>query len=316
MSNNGLSILHLVTSEEIFFQYQIDVLEEKGVECTVLPVPGQDQIDGDMGVKRGLKEYLQYFPKVRRQLRRGGFDLIHANYGLTAPFAVTQFSLPVVLTLWGSDVIGFDGFVTKTCAWRCDAVTVRSKEMRDLLGRNDAHIIPSGIDMERFHQIDREEARKRVGWDIDGIYILFPYSPEYKRKNYPLAQSVVEDCQNEFSREIQLQTISGIPHNEVVYYLNAANAVLVTSDHEGSPNTVKEALACNVPVVSTDVGDVRERLDGVTPSGVGTTKKELVHLLRTVLESGARSNGRENVREVSWDRIGDQLIEIYRRVLN
>lgn len=314
-TDDDFRVLHLTTSEEIFFTQQIETLEEKGVDCTVLVVPGAEQIDGDMSSKRGIKEYLQFVPKVRRELRRGDYDLIHANYGLTAPYAVTQFRLPVVLTLWGSDVVGFDGLVTKACAWRADAVTVRSEEMRELLGREDAHIVPSGVDLERFRPIDRTEARERVGWDVEGTHVLFPYSPEYERKNYPLAKRVVEQAETELGEEITLQTISGVPHKDVPYYVNAADALLLTSDHEGSPNTVKEAMACNVPVVSMDVGDVRERLDGVKPSRLGTTEDDLVDGLAQVLQQGERSNGREIVREVGWNRIGDRLVEIYRTIL-
>jgi len=309
-----LSVLHLVTAEEIFFRQQIETLESKGVDCTVCVVPGAEQIDGHMADKRGIKEYLQYLPKVRQELRDGEYDIVHANYGLTAPYAVTQFRLPVVLTLWGSDVVGFDGLVTKACAWRADAVTVRSTEMRALLGQEDAMIVPSGVNLGRFRPIEQIEARTKVGWDVDGTHVLFPYSPSYERKNYPLAKRVVEQASDELGFDLSLQTISGIAHEEIPYYMNAADCVLLTSDHEGSPNTVKEAMACNVPVVSTDVGDVRERLDGVSPGGVGSTERELVDLVCEVVASGDRSNGREAVRDVSWDRIGDRLLEIYDRV--
>ncbi|PCR91549.1 glycosyltransferase [Natrinema ejinorense] len=315
-ADDSLQVLHLVTAREIFFDQQIEVLEEKGVDCTVCVVPGAEQIDGDMGGRRGVKEYLQYFPRVRRELRRGEYDLVHANYGLTAPYAVTQFQLPVVLTLWGSDVVGFDGLVTKACAWQCDAVTVRSREMRELLGRDDAHIIPSGVDLERFKPIDDRVAREEVGWRTDRTHVLFPYSPDYERKNYPLAERVVERTRKRIDSEIELQTISGVRHEEVPLYMNAADVLLLTSEHEGSPNTVKEALACNLPVVSTDVGDVRARLRNVSPSGVGETEDELVAQLVSVLDADTRSNGREAVREVSWDRIGDRLKEIYARTID
>ncbi|MDZ5810491.1 glycosyltransferase [Halorubrum sp. AD140] len=307
-----LRVLHLVTAEEVFFTQQIDVLQSKGVDCTVLVVPGQEQVDGDMGARRGPGEYLKFLPRVRRELRRGDYDLIHANYGLTAPYAVTQFRLPVVMTLWGSDVVGFDGLVTKACAWRADAVTVRSEEMRELLGRADVHIVPSGVDMDKFRPIDQTDARERVGWDVEGTHVLFPYSPDYERKNYPLAERVVERTSETMGEEITLQTISGIDHDEVPYYVNAADCVLLTSRHEGSPNTVKEAMACNVPVVSTDVGDVRERLEGVSPSDVGTTEIELGTSLAGVVRARQRSNGRDVVREVSWDRIGDKILNIYK----
>lgn len=308
-----LSVLTLVTSEEIFFRQQVDTLESKGVDVTTVTVPGGGQIDGAMAESRGPTEYLRYLPRVRRALKRDEYDLVHANYGLTAPYAITQFRYPVVLTLWGSDVVGFDGMVTKACAWRCDAITVRSEEMRELLGR-DAHIVPSGIDMETFRPLPRDEARTEVGWN-EGYNVLFPYSPDYERKNYPLAEAVVDSTEEELGEEIALRTISGVDHDRVPWYLNASDALILTSRHEGSPNTVKEAMACNVPVVSTDVGDVRERLDGVSNSHVGATESELVAGLTDVLRSGERSNGREAVREVSWDRIGDRFVDIYRSVI-
>ncbi len=309
----GLRVLHLATSREVFFEQQIAALEEKGVDCSVCVVPGAEQVDGDMGSRRGVWEYLQFLPRVRRELRRGEYDLIHANYGLTAPFAVTQFRLPVVLTLWGSDVVGFDGIVTKACAWRADAVTVRSEEMRALLGRKDSYVVPSGVDLELFRPIDRQVARKHVGWDLGKTHVLFPYSPDYERKNYPLAKRVVDRVTRETGEEISLHTISGVDHREMPYYINAADALLLTSEHEGSPNTVKEAMACNVPVVSTDVGDVQERLRGVNPSGVAT-EHSLAPLLVEVLQENGRSNGRESVKEVSWEEIAGQLLDIYQEV--
>jgi glycosyltransferase involved in cell wall biosynthesis len=308
------SVLHLVTSNEVFFEQQVEVLESKGVDCTVLVVPGEDQVDGAMGERRGPAEYLRFVPTVRRELRRGEYDLVHANYGLTAPYAVTQLRLPTVLTLWGSDVVGLDGLVTRLCAPWADAITVRSAEMRDLLGR-DAHVVPSGVDMERFRPIDRDQARERVGWDRDGVHVLFPYSPGYERKRYPLAERVVGRATDRTGLDVRLRTISGVSHDEVPYYVNAADALLLTSRHEGSPNTVKEAMACNVPVVSTDVGDVRERLADVSPSAVCADEDGLVDGLTAVLEAGGRSNGRERVREVGWDRIGDRILDIYREVL-
>lgn len=312
---DDLSVLHLVTAEEIFFTQQIETLEGKGIDCDVCVVPGAEQIDGNMANKRGLKEYIQYLPKVRRALRNGDYDIIHANYGLTAPFAVTQFRLPVVLTLWGSDVVGLDGLITKTFAWRADAVTVRSKEMQALLGSKNAHIVPSGVNVDRFHPIDQAEARRQVGWDIDSTHILFPYSPDYDRKNYPRAKRVVEKVSEKLEVNISLQTISGVDHEEVPWYINAADCMLLTSDHEGSPNTIKEAMACNVPVITTDVGDVRERLEDVYPGGIGTNDTELVNLLIDTLQSERRSNGRDAVMEVSWNRIGDYFVSLYDSVL-
>lgn len=311
----GLRVLHLTTSEETFFEQQIATLEKRGVTCDVAVVPGQEQIDGDLGARRGLAEYVRFLPRVRSKLAHDQYDLVHANYGLTAPYAVLLSRLPVVLTLWGSDVIGLDGLVTKAFAWRCDAVTVRSREMRELLGISAAHIVPSGVDLERFRPLDTTAARENVGWTEDGYHVLFPYSPGYERKRYPLAESVVDRASERVERNVTLHTVSGVAHEEMVHYVNAADALLLTSRHEGSPNTVKEALACNVPVVSTDVGDVRERLAGVSPSAVCSTPAELVAGLVDVLRSGHRSNGREAVEPLSWDNIGAKLVRIYEDIV-
>ncbi len=308
-------MLHLTTSREAFFDQQITELEKRGVTCAVCVVPGSTHVDGGMPAKRGMREYARYFSKVRQALGRDDYDLIHANYGLTAPFAITQFRYPVVLTLWGSDVVGFDGLVTKACAWRADAVTVRSEEMRRLLGNDNAYLLPSGVDLELFRPLDRTRARQRVGWADDAKYVLFPYSQEYERKNYPLAERIVNDVAERLDTPVRLQTISGAPHENVPFYMNAADCLLLTSRREGSPNTVKEAMACDVPVVSTEVGDVKTRLHGVDPGGVGTSEAELSGLLFDVLEEPRRSNGREAVRDVSWDRIGERLMTIYQHVL-
>lgn len=188
--------------------------------------------------------------------------------------------------------------------------------MRELLGRQDSIIVPSGIDLDLFHPITRSEAREHIGWDVDGANVLFPYSPYYKRKNHPLAINVVNEVELILGENVNLRSIERIPHDEMPYYINAADAVLLTSKYEGSPNAVKEALACNVPVVSTDVGDVKKRLEAVSPGGVGNNQKELVKILVNVLESGNRSKGRETVRNLSWDQIGTRIIEIYRSVLS
>lgn len=314
-TNSQLNVLHLVTSKEIFFRQQIEALESKGITCTICVVPGGEQIDGAMPKKRGIKEYLIYLLKVRRQLRNGNFDLIHANYGLTAPFALTQFTYPVILTLWGSDVVGLDGRITKLFAGRADAITVRSEEMQELLGIEDVHIIPSGIDLDRFYPIERSQAREYLSWDEDQLIVLFPYAPDYERKNFPLAKRVVNQAETELQTKVTIKTISDVAHSEMVYYYNASNVVLLTSKYEGSPNTVKEALACNIPIISTDVGDVHKRLQDVNRSHVGQTETELVDRLVEVLKINQRTNGREIVTELSWDNIGDSIIDIYYSVL-
>ena len=306
-----MHVLTLTTNADApFMNQQMAALEERGVSFTTLSVAGEVAADVD----RSPTDYLRTVPRVIREAGNG-YDLIHAHYGLTGPMALAQLRKPVVLSLWGSDVHGPVKPVSSACAPLCDEVVVMSEEMREALGR-DCRVVPDGVDLDRFRPEPRERAREKVGWnDVGDAYqVLFPYSPEREVKNYPRARRIVNAADNLLDRSVELRTVYGVDHDEVPDYMNAADALLLTSRSEGSPNSVKEAMACNLPVVAVDVGDVRERLAGVEPSRVATGDEELLTGLMDVLERGERSNGREAAREVSVERTADRLLEIYERV--
>jgi len=307
-------VLNVVTSEESrFFQHQVAVLERQGVDCATLEVPGE-RTETDEGTDpRSVTDYIRLYPQVLRA-SFGGYDLVHANYGLTAPAALAQPNLPVVLSLWGSDLFKTFGPLSRLCARLADEVIVMSQEMADAVGV-PCHVIPHGVDLSLFRPLPRRAARESLGWRRDARHVLFPYAMVREEKNYPRAKRVTERAAAAVDGDLELQTIHGVPHDRMPMYYNAADALLLTSRHEGSPNSVKEAMACDVPVVSTDVGDVRERLDGVEPSAVCTTDDELVAALVRVLRQGGRSNGREHAREVGLDQMGDSIRSVYRSAL-
>ena len=310
-----MDVLNLVTNAESqFYRTQVDVLEDTGVDTTTLAVPGTHEYgeNGD-SANRSLVDYVKFYPPV---LRRSfdSYDLIHANYGLTAPAAIAQPNLPVVLSLWGSDLMGTYGSVSEFCANHCDAVIVMSEEMAQRLDC-ECYVIPHGIDLDQFEPLPQADARDELGWDRDVHHVLFPYPPGREVKNYPRAERVVDLVRDRFDDDVELQTVSGVPHDLMPQYFNAADVLLLTSDREGSPNTVKEAMACNLPVVSTDVGDVRDRLDGVDHSRVATSDERLADAVADVLRSGERSDGREAVRSLSTDRMGERIHEVYQDVL-
>ncbi|KPN29185.1 glycosyltransferase, family [Halolamina pelagica] len=155
-----------------------------------------------------------------------------------------------------------------------------------------------------------------MGWDAESRHVLFPYPREREVKNYPRAERVVDAAREYLDTPVTLHSVTGVPHAEMPTYLNAADALLLTSNHEGSPNAVKEALACNLPVVATDVGDVRTRLDGLAQAHVGRSDAELVDGLVAVLRSDERPRGRERVREISRQHTGEQLLALYREVVD
>lgn len=309
----SLRVLHLVTTERPFFRQQVEALEAHGVEQTVLSVPnGYDPANGEA---RTALDYLRFYPRVLRE-SLGAYDLIHANTVRTAPHALAQPALPVVTTFWGKDVLDTHSrqrTVSKWCAKVADSVVVPSTEMADELG-GTVHVVPHGIDLGLFQPADRLAAKRDVGWDEETKHVLFPYVPARAEKNHSLAAAVVETVDRYLDVDVELQVVHGQPHDQMPRFMNAADALLLTSAYEGGPVAVKEALACNLPVVSTDVGDVSERVAGVDGAFVGRSKADLTAALATVLASDIRCDGRAAVEHLTVDDMAAQLVSIYESV--
>lgn len=304
-----MRVLSLVTKPyATFYWNQTNLLEELGVDVTTLN-PVATRTDES----RSVLDYLRVYPTALRE-SFGSYDLVHANYGLTAPLALAQPNLPVVLSLWGTDLMGRFGPVSKFCANRCDAVVVMTEEMASLVDR-DCYVVPHGVDTDLFEPMPQADAQSTLEWDPDTYHVFFPYSPEQGVKDYPRAERVVNAVDDLLDRPVVLHSTNTIPYERMPVYMNAADALLLTSKREGSPNTVKEALACNLPVVSTDVGDVATRLDGVSPAAVGRTDEELVDGLASVLESNERCDGREAIMPLSARNSAKRLQSIYESVL-
>ena len=299
-----MRVLNLVTTPDHFFAEQVRILERNGLTVDTVSVPGD--------APRSVADYLRYSPSVL-SAAVDSYDLVHANYGLTAPFALAQPRRPVVLSLWGGDLMGEYRWLSKWCARRCAATIVMSEQMKRSLD-TPATVLPHGVDLQRFQPEDQQTAQRAVGWDRTATHVLFPYSPDRPVKNYPLAKRVFDRLQETHRSPLELHVLDGVDHDRMSTYMSAADLLLFTSRREGSPNVIKEALACNLPIVATDVGDVRERLAGVSPSKVCQSESELVAAAETVLADGRRSNGRETLSEVTLERMGEQLIEIYETV--
>ncbi|MFW5939452.1 MAG: glycosyltransferase [Halolamina sp.] len=303
-----MRVLNLVPSANSnAYRGQVRALRDHGVNCATLAVPGA-HVPGERS--RSVADYLVHLARALRSGRE--FDLVHANQGVVAPAALAL-GRPTVVSLWGTDLYGSLGPVSRGCARLADATVVMSSAMADSL---DVHcrVIPHGVDAARFRPTDRASARQSLGWG-DGHHVLFPYAPERQVKDFPRAERVVDDVGDRIDGPVELQAVSDVPHDRMPTYVNAADALLVTSAHEGSPNAVKEALACGLPVVSTPVGDVPARLDGVAPSTTATTDSALADALADVLRGGERSNGRESIQELSQDRTARELAAVYREVL-
>jgi len=313
-----VKVLGLTTTAwRSFYEQQEAAVETAGVDYETLEVPGDHRGFDDGVRKRSALDYVRYYPQVLRHCL-DGYDLIHANYGLTTPFAVCQPSLPVVASLWGGEFIG-NRFapVTRVSVKRADAVLVPSEPMVDRLPpsvRDRARVVPFPVDTDRFQPVPRDEARERVGWDTDDQVVLFPYAEARYEKNYPLAERVVDGLDDD---DVELRSVANEPYERMPDYLNASDALLVTSRWESGPMTVKEALACGVPVVSRPVGFAPNVLDDVRHCRLGRTERELRQGLRDALAADGRlaGDGRERVTSYGRAEMGERVRAVYERCL-
>lgn len=267
-------------------------------------------------VGKGMKGYLKAFFSLHKKIKEYQPDIIHAHYGLSGLLANLQREVPVVTTYHGSDinvaaVRRFSKMAMRLSAWN---IFVSQRNVKLARVNNKYTLLPCGIDMDNFTLQNKEEARTVLQWKRNGKYVLFAGAFENAVKNASLAQAAVQLLQN-----VKLVELKGYNRKEVVTLFNAADALLLTSFAEGSPQVVKEAMACNCPVVTVDVGDVKERLELVHPSAVvERNPQSIANALQAIMEKGERSNGREELLRQGLDnwRVAEKLIYIYNNIVN
>lgn len=302
-----------------FIVRQAEFLRAAGVDVEVFEFRGQQR----------AWNYARAWRHVHTRVKRGGFDLVHAQFGQCALVALPT-RVPLVVTLRGDDLQGVlddaDGRLTlsgrllarltRFAARRADAVIVVSEHMKHFLDAGvEAHVIPSGLDLQRFRLMPQSEARARLGLPPDRKLVLFVGRPTLARKRHDLARRAVALVDPALRADLVLGW--GLPHADVPVYMNACDVLVFTSLQEGSPNVVKEALACDLPVVSVHVGDVAERLHGVANCEVTADDRPetIAAALERVLRRGGRSDGRRAVAHLAEEALTQQVIGIYHAVL-
>lgn len=302
----------------VFIARQAEFLRREGVEVELFPFRGA----------RNPRNYLAAWSEVRRRVRRGRYDLVHAQFGQSGITALPK-SVPLVVTFRGDDLEGIIGengryiasgwllrSLSRAVARRADAIIVVSEHMKRYLPRSAAaHVMPSGIDLELFRPRPRDEARTALGLPLEERLVLFVGNPSLARKRFGLAQAAVDRLA--LDRPARLIVGWEMPHRQIADLMNACDALIVTSMQEGSPNSVKEALACNLPVVSVPVGDVAVRLQGVEGCELCPDDRveTLAAALTRVLEREERIQGRSAVAHLDEVLLTRQLIGIYHSVL-
>jgi teichuronic acid biosynthesis glycosyltransferase TuaC len=286
---------------------QVEEIRRRGVDVDVFSFPP------------GRGRYLPATRRLRRLLRRERFDLVHAHYGLPGWCARLAGARPLLVSFHGTDVRhGLVGPLSHRLAWRVEMAAAVSRALfepeagRPGLPRvPGSAVLPCGPDLGRFQPIPRAEARRALGLDPDGRYLLFPANPARPEKRGDRARALA------VAAGAELLTGGAIDPERMPLWVNAANAVLVTSDHEGFGMVCVEALACDVPVASTPVGIAPWALEGV--SGTLCAPFDALawseFLLPHLDAPDPRVDGARRAAALSAARMAERTIAAYRDLL-
>jgi teichuronic acid biosynthesis glycosyltransferase TuaC len=288
-----------------FVYEQVKALRREGLQVDVLFVNG----------RASRWHYLWGYPRLWKQLAYVRYDLIHAHYVFSGWIARAQCRLPVVQSFHApGQMHTYQGWLARRLAPLVDAVIVTSADHKARLGFERAQIIPCGVDLELFAPRARDEARRELGWDPDRKVLAWIGDPR-PEKRVDLAYAAYEALKQRRD-DTDLRVVSKVPHAQVPVYMNAADALLLTSDHEGSPVVIKEAMACNLPIVSTDVGDVLEVIAGVEGCYLAAqTPEDLAAKADLALSFGKRTRGREAIQHLQTSGEARRIIALYEQVL-
>jgi teichuronic acid biosynthesis glycosyltransferase TuaC len=283
-----------------FVAQQAEDLANIGATVSVLPFDARSD----------RKQYLLAARRLRARIREDRPDVVHAHYGLTGFAAVVASRVPVITTFHGSDAhIPWQRRVSRLAAARSTAVCV-SAGVAAQLGRQDAHVIPMGVDTELFRPRSKSEARSALGLGNDERYVLFPAARGNRVKRYGLFSDTVARL------DATPLEFSGFDRDAAALLLNAVDVVLMTSLHEGSPLTVREALACGTPVVSVPVGDVFDTIADLPACAVAAPDPDLLAAaLRVSFETDAPADRlRARALETSRTAVAARLLALYEDV--
>lgn len=303
-----------------FIKEQGEALRESGADIDYFPVTG-----------KGLTGYWKAALQLRKYLKERRYDLIHAHFILSGCVAVfAAGGTPVVLSLMGSDAYGeyvgerkvifssrYLTLLTLLVQPFVKAIISKSENIeRYVYLKRKSFIIPNGIDTRKFRSVP--DYGGELFLNPAKKQILFLGSKNSVRKNFTLAKQAVSSLKRS---DVDLINPYPISHSFVPKYLNAVSVLAVCSYMEGSPNVVKEAMACNCPIVATDVGDVRWvigdtegcYLASFQPADYAAKLNEALKFA----ETRGRTRGEQRIRALGLDSqaIAARILNVYKTVL-
>lgn len=258
-----------------------------------------------MTIRGRWPSYIKSIFSVNKLLRQKSFDIIHASYGLSGLVISFQEKTPSVVTFVGSDIYNnIVRFIAKSFVIkRLKASIFVSQSLFNLAGRpQKGIIIPFGVDLKKFYPIDQSLCRRDLKMAEDIKYVLFSGRFDRVVKNSTLA---LEAINKTGIKKIKLVELRDIPEEKINSLFNACDICLMTSFSEGSPQFIKEAMACNKPVVSTDVGDVAWIFGNTAGHYISSNDSvrvaDKINTAIRFLESNESTAGRERLKELKID---------------
>ena len=302
----------------VFVEAQIESIRCRGITCEVV---------------HARRDYLGLRRRTSEALESGGFDLVHAHFGYTAAVVAdvcARFRTPLVVSYCGGDLNGEEGrlrrrtkswvgsVASRAAGFAAAAIVVKTAEMMERLPRpllKRTAVIPNGVDLDFFVRMNRDDARRGLGWD-DRPVVLYGGRRLDPTKNYRLAEAAVQELAAR-GIKAKLVPLEDVQHDQVPLWLSAADVVLLTSLREGSPNIVKEAMACDAPVVGVPVGDVAWLLEGVANSRLCSYDPKSVADGITEVLTAKSVGGRERIRALGLDSdsVAGKLEALYLKIL-
>lgn len=287
-----------------FIVEQVEALKQVGCEVDYFGVVG-----------KGIKGYLSAFAALRKRIKAYKPDVVHAHYGLSGLLANLQRTVPVVTTYHGSDinlpkVLRFSKIAMKLSAWN---IFVSQRNVDIAQPMKKYILLPCGVNLPNYVEDDIYAVKQQLNWKPNKRYILFAGAFDNRVKNAKLAQdsvSLIEDA--------ELIELKGYTREQVTALLYASDAFLMTSFTEGSPQVIKEAMACGCPIVSVDVGDVAERIKGLEGCYIAErSPHDIVERLNKALSFNGRTKGRDRIIELGLtnDLVAKKLVEIYNMII-
>lgn len=314
-----MKVLHITTNYPtpeypifgIFVKEQVESLISAGVDCDVFYCDGKG---------RGFWQYISYVPRLWMSVMFGGYDIIHCHHALSAILLYltgTPFFKKVVLSYQNDPSREWGDKWFRRFNKRFRAIIVKNHS--EYLRYPKVTYLPNGCNEVFFHPMDKGDCRRQLGWDDSKKYVIYMDSNKGVRtqKRKDRFDAVIVLLKSIYGLDVETVVMRNVRRELVPVYLNAADLHIISSDFEGSPNSVKECMCCNVPVVSTDVGNVREMIGDIPGAYVvDSTPAALAEASYKVLSSSSPFNGRDAflAKGYGMTEVAEEIKSLYESV--